>query len=329
MRILLQILLFWITFGLQAQEFYNGVSFVASRTQLQKEQLTHLTVINADAAALMPFAFMPDKQGPVLRFNRDNQWFGETKAGIKQYGELLRAEGYQLMIKPQIWIRGGIFTGTIEMKTEADWLKFEDIYRSYILTFAQVAEELNASVYCIGTELKRFASNRPDFFCTLIEEVRQLYSGELTYAANWDEFEGVSFWNELDYIGIDAYFPLLEKEEVSSKELISAWNPWLERIKKVSRTNSRPVLFTEYGYRSMKYTTAKPWLVDRTLTEVDFNNQIEAYKALFEVFWNESWFSGGFLWKWFIDYPRSGGASDNRFTPQNKPVEKIISQYYN
>lgn len=329
MRSSLQILLFWITFGLQAQEFYNGVSFVASRAQLQKEQLTHLNVISADAAALMPFAFMPDAQGSVLRFNRDNQWFGETKAGIKQYGDLLKAEGYKLMIKPQIWIRGGVFTGTIEMKTEADWLKFEDTYRSYILTFAEVAEELNASVYCIGTELKRFASNRPDFFCTLIEEVRQLYSGQLTYAANWDEFEGVSFWNELDHIGIDAYFPLLEKEEVTSAELIPAWTPWLDRIQSVSKACSKPVLFTEYGYRSMKYATAKPWLVDRTLMDVDLKNQMEAYRALYEVFWNKSWFSGGFLWKWFIDYPRSGGASDNRFTPQNKPVEELISSYYN
>jgi hypothetical protein len=328
-RISLQILLFWLSLGLQAQEFYNGVSFVASRAQLQKEQLTHLNVISADAAALMPFAFMPDAQGSVLRFNRDNQWFGETKAGIKQYGDLLKAEGYKLMIKPQIWIRGGVFTGTIEMKTEADWLKFEDTYRSYILTFAEVAEELNASVYCIGTELKRFASNRPDFFCTLIEEVRQLYSGQLTYAANWDEFEDVSFWSELDHIGIDAYFPLLEKEEVTSAELISAWTPWLDRIQSVYKVYSKPILFTEYGYRSMKYATAKPWLVDRTLMDVDLKNQIEAYRALYEVFWNKSWFSGGFLWKWFIDYPRSGGASDNRFTPQNKPVEELISSYYN
>ena len=79
----------------------------------------------------------------------------------------------------------------------------------------------------------------------------------------------------------------------------------------------------------MKYATAKPWLVDRTLMDVDLKNQIEAYKALYEVFWNQSWFSGGFLWKWFIDYPRSGGTSNNRFTPQNKPVEELISYYYN
>ncbi len=329
MRIQLQIVLFLVTLGLQAQEFYNGVSFVASSAQLQKEQITHLAVINADAAALMPFAFMSDEQVPELRFNRDNQWYGETKAGIKQYGNLLKAEGYKLMIKPQIWIRGGVFTGTIEMQNEADWQRFEDTYRSFILTFAEMAEEIDASVYCIGTELKRFASNRPDFFCALIEEVRQLYSGQLTYAANWDEFEDVSFWNELDHIGIDAYFPLLEKKEVTSAELISAWNPWLEQIKKASSAHSRPVLFTEYGYRSMKYATAKPWLVDRTLSEVDFNNQVQAYKALYEVFWKQSWFSGGFLWKWFIDYPQSGGVSDNRFTPQNKPVESIISHYYN
>ena len=56
--------------------------------------------------------------------------------------------------------------------------------------------------------------------------------------------------------------------------------------------------------------------------------QKNAYTALYQVFWNEPWFDGGFLWKWYPDYPNSGGPNNNRFTPQNKPVEQIIRAQY-
>ncbi|RLD64698.1 MAG: glycoside hydrolase, partial [Bacteroidetes bacterium] len=50
--------------------------------------------------------------------------------------------------------------------------------------------------------------------------------------------------------------------------------------------------------------------------------------ALFEEFWKEDWFAGGFLWKWFVNYNEVGGVENNMFTPQNKPVENIIREYY-
>ena len=30
-------------------------------------------------------------------------------------------------------------------------------------------------------------------------------------------------------------------------------------------------------------------------------------QALFEEFWHEDWFAGGFVWKWFHNYDKSGG----------------------
>ena len=56
--------------------------------------------------------------------------------------------------------------------------------------------------------------------------------------------------------------------------------------------------------------------------------QKNAYEGLYETFYQEEWMKGGFLWKWFPDYASSGGATNNYFTPQNKPVEEIIKEYY-
>jgi len=78
----------------------------------------------------------------------------------------------------------------------------------------------------------------------------------------------------------------------------------------------------------MDYTAKKPWLVDRSEEGVNLEAQANAKRAIFEEFWNEDWFAGGFVWKWFIHHSRAGGLSDNRFTPQNKPAQEVIRDYY-
>ena len=65
----------------------------------------------------------------------------------------------------------------------------ETSYKDYILTYAKAAEELNAEMLCIGTELEQFVIERPNFWKKLIREIRNVYKGKLTYAANWDEFK--------------------------------------------------------------------------------------------------------------------------------------------
>ncbi len=44
----------------------------------------------------------------------------------------------------------------------------------------------------------------------LIADARTVFSGRMTYAANFDEYFDVSWWRYLDMVGINAYFPLRE-----------------------------------------------------------------------------------------------------------------------
>ena len=64
------------------------------------------------------------------------------------------------------------------------------------------------------------------------------------------------------------------------------------------------------------------------MTSVNLDAQNNATQALFDAVWNEDWFAGGYLWKWFVDHDKVGGIEDNQFTPQNKPVEEILKGYY-
>ncbi len=306
----------------------NGVSFVASREKVAQKHVEQLLQVHANHAAVMPFGFIRDINSPDIVHNTDRQWFGETKSGAKQYVELLQKNGIEIMLKPQIWIWKGAFTGTLKMNSEAHWKQLEASYDDFILTYARLAEESRVPILCIGTELEQFVTNRPDYWKGLIKRIRGVYNGKLTYAANWDEYTRTTFWEDLDFIGIDAYFPLSDEKTPSVEQLKEGWQPWKEKIATLSKSKEKPVLFTEFGYRSMDFTAKKPWLVDRNDESVNLEAQVNAKKAIFSEFWTEDWFAGGYVWKWFINHEKSGGDKDNRFTPQNKPAQQVISDVY-
>lgn len=307
---------------------WNGVNLVSDRFSMDSTHVSSIVDLQANSAAVIPFAFIPKVNSPNLTFDSNFQWFGETTKGVKQYiGELKRA-GLQVMIKPQIWIGGGVFTGFIQMDNEQDWITFEENYSRYILTFAKIAEEEKVELLCIGTEMSRCLKYRPEFWSSLIREVRKVFSGHLTYAENWDCFDAVPFLSEIDFIGVDAYFPLDSSQTPSTENLIQAWQPYLDKLRALSDSIGKKIVFTEYGYRSADYTAHKPWDFGDKQLKVNEEAQLAAYQAVYNLVWKENWFAGGFLWKWHLDHQHAGGKKNNRFTPQNKKAEALIREVY-
>ncbi|MFD1062205.1 glycoside hydrolase TIM-barrel-like domain-containing protein [Winogradskyella litorisediminis] len=307
----------------------NGASFVAYGIPVDESHTEPLvTKINANFAAVMPFGFIRSLNNPEIIHNTERQWFGETRAGAKQYSEELRKQNIKIMVKPHIWIRRGEFTGFLNMETEEDWKALENSYTNFILEYAQLAQEIDAEIFCIGTELENFTLKRPKYWNNLIDDIKKIYKGKLTYAANWDEYKRTPFWGKLDFIGIDAYFPVSDEQTPTFEKSMEGWLKHKPVIKSYSDKFQKPILFTEYGYRSVDYSGKEPWKFDRSMTEVNLEAQVNTTKALYETFWQEDWFAGGFIWKWFVNYDKSGGKENNQFTPQNKPVEQVIKTYY-
>lgn len=309
-------------------EKIDGVSFVASRDSIDDKNVRPIINLNANYASVMPFGFIRELAHPEITFNSDRQWFGETEAGVKQYIKTLHDDQIKVMMKPQIWVWRGEFTGFIKMAHDADWEVLEEAYSNFILTYAKVAQEANVEIFCVGTELESFIDERPEYWKNLIVDIRTVYKGKLTYAANWNEYNRTPFWVDLDYIGIDAYFPLSNAKTPTLEECKQGWTIYKKDLKTFSETYHKPILFTEYGYRSVDYAAKAPWKSDRDMTNVNLEAQSNAMQSLFEEIWNEDWFAGGFLWKWFHDHKNVGGDRDTQFTPQNKPVEKIIREFY-
>lgn len=310
------------------KEKVNGVSFVASQDSINDLHINPVVNLNANYAAIMPFGFIRNLEHPEIIHNTDRQWFGETRKGAKQYIEQLKKKHIKIMIKPQIWVWRGEFTGNIKMENEDNWKLLEEAYSDFILEYAELAEETKATILCIGTELETFIDHRPKYWSELIKKIKLVYKGKLTYAANWNEYHKTPFWSEVDYIGIDAYFPVSDSKTPTLEECLKGWGKHKKDIENVSKKHNKPILFTEYGYRSVDYSGKRPWVSDREMNQVNLEAQINTTKALFETFWKEEWFAGGFVWKWFINHNDVGGEENFMFTPQNKPVEHLIRQQY-
>lgn len=306
----------------------NGISFVASRDKATQENVQPVVRLGANYAAVMPFGFIRGVDNPTVVYNTDRQWYGERMEGAKSYIELLQANGIKILLKPQLWIWRGEYTGYLKMETEEDWKVLEASYAAFILAYAALAQETNADIFSIGTELEQFVVNRPDYWKSLIKKIKTIYKGKLTYASNWDEYKRVPFWDQLDYVGVDAYFPLSEMQTPTIESVIDGWRWWKGELATFSKMHNKKILFTEWGYRSVDFSAKEPWTTDRTITNVNLEAQANTTKATFEALWDEDWFAGGFIWKWFIHHSESGGNGDNRFTPQNKPAEAIIRTYY-
>ncbi len=241
----------------------------------------------------------------------------------------LHGSGIKVMLKPHLDLMesDGKWRGEIGFGDSDSWKAWFESYGNFILKYATLAEKEKVDLFCIGTELTNTTLSEPGLWRELIQKVRAVYTGPLTYAANWDEeFDGIEFWDELDYVGIDPYFPLVSSANPDKEELMQVWGDWLGMIEDWQKQVDKPVLFTEIGYKSAVGATDEPWQ-HAPLGKADVQLQADCYDALLETFWDKPWFYGVYWWYYGVN-TKMGGPFHRGFTPQNKPAQKIVEKWY-
>ncbi|MDX1909873.1 MAG: hypothetical protein SFV22_00220 [Saprospiraceae bacterium] len=311
------------------EEKMHGLSFVAPPERFPQNPMPAVEAVGATWIAVIPYAFTR-KGVPNVRFHEQGgQWWGESPDGVRETIRLAHEKGIKVMVKPQVYIPGG-WTGALDFETTEDWEKWEAAYERYLLRFAALADSSGAGILCIGTEFNQAIQERPQFWSNLINKVKKVYRGKLTYSANWDDWERVPFWKELDYIGLGGYFPLVNDVTPQVDSLKAAWKPIHARLRAFSEAQDRPVLFTEFGYLSVDGCGWRNWELEQGVEERNINQQAQAncFEALFATFQHEPWWKGGFLWKWFPNMRGHEGYPERDYTPQGKLGEKVLKKWY-
>lgn len=306
----------------------KGITLVASPRPIENESIKRIADTNSDWIALVPYGFQRQSD-KALQYNVSGQWWGERIEGVNSCIDLAHANNQKVMLKPQIWIHG-LWVGDLDYKTEAEWLIWEEGYRGFINSYVDIAIAKNVEMVCLGTEIRNSVLKREKFWRSLIKDIRVKYKGKLTYSANWDDFKQVPFWDALDYIGISAYFPLSDVATPSVFDLTASWKVYAKDLKDFSKKYKKQILFTEYGYLTIDQCAYKTWELEKRIKTTPENQQAQAnaFQALYQTFWKESYWAGGFIWKWFPSGMGRFESLAKEYTPKDKLAESVISEWF-
>ncbi len=301
--------------------------------RIEGSSLEPLRDLGVDWISQTPFGWCRSPRTPEIRIETTRVLWGETDEGLAETARLARSLGIKTLLKPHLWVRGA-WVGEIRMESEADWESFFRSYEAFILHYARLARRERLEALAVGTELKH-AARRTEDWRRLIRRVRAVYAGPLTYCANWAEEEEIGFWDALDFVGVQAYYPLGDASRPDLPAIRAAWAPIVARLAALARRTGKRVVFTEVGYKSVSGSLSTPWKwgIDGT---VDLELQRDAYRAMFESLWNQPWFGGTFLWKWHPDLAPGAahppwwhpGRMQRDFTPQGKPALDVVREFY-
>lgn len=203
--------------------------------------------------------------------------------------------------------------------------KFFAAYRGHMLRYARLAAEEKCEMFSVGTELALLTlPKHTPAWRALIRETRAVFPGPLTYAANWHSVALPGFWKDLDYIGVDGYFPVPGGSNRAA--LDAAWRPWVLKLAILAKLTGRPVLFTEIGLAAQKGANLQPWNW-HDFAELDLEVQASYMETFLHAFQNEPWFGGFLYWAWEAD-PSRTGPYDKSMSVQGKPAGEVLRRSF-
>ena len=232
------------------------------------------------------------------------------------------ALGMKIMIKPHIGYWGSKFDwrGSIKFDDPDETARFFAQYQAWIEAMAVASA--GADMFVVGTELDKIADEAA--WRRIIAGVRSRYDGPLTFASNWDSYERIAFWDALDAVGIQAYFPLVKgpRAATDAATLAASWKGIMGTLSAYSKRLDRPIVFTELGYNVSSKAAAEPWAYEQGGDDA-IGVQTRCMTAALEAIRSEPTVRGAFIWKWF-----SGRAFAEDFLASTPPVRATIREVW-
>jgi hypothetical protein len=255
----------------------------------------------------------------------------ETLENLSRAAELAHSAGLKVMLVPHLWVESGKWRAELDPKTEEGWQRFRASYGDFVKLWAAWAEKHHVELFSTGVELRFWVtSSRAPTFLELIDEVRSLYHGPLTYASNWDDADDTEIWRHLDIIGVNGFYPLHWEKSPTNEQLSRGAQEAARRVHELSTRHEKPVFFNEFGYTARKDSMVEPWLWPEQLGDVgkDENEQSRAYAALLSEVRTLGGFYGAFVWRMYSDVADLSQEPAWGFSPWGKQAEVVLRNAY-
>jgi len=253
----------------------------------------------------------------------DDPWITPSKQSLRLAIREAHRRGMKVFVMPIVYLEDladGEWRGTLR---PGDWNAWFAAYESMILDYARLASEERVEYFSVGSELCSTEKMKGRWE-SLIRRVRATFAGRITYSANWDHLDPVSFGRSLDFLGMNAYFEVGRETRTETADLTERWKGIQKQIRAWSRLNGgKQVVITEVGYPSRTGAAVDPW---NYLGEGDAapEEQRKCYEAFVKAWNGETILAGVYFYLWWGD----GGLQDRDYTPRGKPAQDVIQSWY-
>jgi hypothetical protein len=253
--------------------------------------------------------------------------FEDNEKAILRAMDQAHARGLRVFLVPHLWVETGGWRALIDPGSVAGWARWVAAYRAFLLSWAEVAAAGRAEMLSVGVELRSWVTTpRAGSMLGIIDEVRRVYPGLLTYSANWDDVEDTLIFGALDLVGINAFYPLADKDGAPRAELEAGGRRVAAKIEAFARQMERPVVLTEIGYTTRPDPAIKPWEWPDGMSGVraDERAQADAYAALIAPFLEAKTVAGFFVWRYYADPDDVSQEAEWGFSPRGKLAELAL-----
>ncbi|MCT9818871.1 1,4-beta-xylanase [Microbacterium sp. W1N] len=231
-----------------------------------------------------------------------------------------KALGLKVCLKPVVNVADGTWRAHIgffdwDVPGEPSWTQWFASYRDFLLHAARLAEAEGCEMLCIGCEMVR-ADGQEAHWRALIADIREVYSGLLTYNCDKYQEDRVTWWDAVDVVSSSGYYP------------IDRWEENLDRIQRVVEHAQRPFVFLEAGCPSREGSPARPndWSLPGAPSGAA---QLAYYEAMFDACARRDWVGGFFLWDWPPHlYDAADAAANDDYCPFGKPAGEFLRETY-
>lgn len=226
------------------------------------------------------------------------------------------ARGLKVCLKPVVNVSDGTWRAFIgffdwDVPGEPSWTEWFTSYRRFILHAARIAQDEGCEMLCIGCEMVR-ADGQEAHWRRLIGEVREVYTGLLTYNCDKYQEDHVTWWDAVDVISSSGYYP------------VGQWEQQLDRIERVVETSGKPFFFMEAGCPSREGSPDEPnnWNLRGDPSGAE---QVRYYEAMFAACRARAWVRGLMLWDWPATlYPLDDADRNDDYCPYGKPAGRVM-----
>lgn len=312
-----------ITIGPIENAYHPGLGYGSTAYERTVEEAVQM---GATWVALTPFGRVNDLSGKGIDPSFETP-FERNREDVKRAVILAHAAGLRVMLVPHLWVESGEWRALIDPKSDAGWAAWSASYRSFVLGWAKVAEESHVDMFSAGVELRSWVTGgHAPSFLSIVEDLRRAYHGVLTYSANWDDVDQTIILGAVDVIGINAFYPLAEKDGATDEQLLEGGERVREKVHTLSEAWHKPVLFTEIGYTTRPNPAVHPWEWPDGMrgVTVDQEAQASAYRGLLAPLLREPNFAGFFVWRVYADPDDVSQEAEWGFSPRGKRAELVM-----